>query len=453
MSATSHGRAAAWALTTVTLLGAPAMAQQEEDEAPLSLQDLQRQIDALRESHDTIPVTGSSRASMKIFGRLHTDVWVPTSADESAGVFESGDPALDPQTNVEFRRARIGVSGDVDTDMTYKLEIDFGKGAGLVFKDMVFGWKDLGLAQKVLIGNQKRPYGLDHLNSSRYNVFMERPFVIESFNQDSRRLGVQSYGLSDDQAWNWRYGVFNQTDIQGTGQYVSDTLQPEIAARLANTALFEDDGRRYVHWAVSGTSAYPDGNVSENDASNEARFRTRPEARTLSRWINTGRISEVDQYSLVGLEGVTNCGPLQVTAEAQGANVDRGGGNPNPFFWGGYIYASYFLTGEHMPWDRKNGILGRPKPRKNFRDAGGLGAWQVAARYSYADFTDEGVAGGVGRSITLGLNWYWNPNASVQFNYIFGDISGRQEDPSTPTSSPLFEADYEFFGMRLRIDF
>ena len=70
--------------------------------------------------------------------------------------------------------------------------------------------------------------------------------------------------------------------------------------------------------------------------------------------------------------------------------------------------SSYFLTGEHMPWNRKTGCLGRIKPFENFwvvdrcdgcRDWG-MGAWQVAARYSYADFTNGDVFGGVGNSMS-----------------------------------------------------
>jgi len=46
----------------------------------------------------------------------------------------------------------------------------------------------------------------------------------------------------------------------------------------------------------------------------------------------------------------------------------------------------------------------------------GWGAWQLAVRYSVADYSDEDVFGGEGEAWTYGLNWYWNPNARVQLN-------------------------------------
>jgi phosphate-selective porin len=64
-------------------------------------------------------------------------------------------------------------------------------------------------------------------------------------------------------------------------------------------------------------------------------------------------------------------------------------------------------------------------PRENFflvrSDDGpifGRGAWQVGARYNYLDLNDDGIDGGILHNTTAGLNWFWNPNMKVQFNYI-----------------------------------
>src|SRR5690606_20025708 len=102
----------------------------------------------------------------------------------------------------------------------------------------------------------------DHLNSSRYNVFMERPFAIEAFSVDSRRFGVAARGFSEDLAWNWRYGAYNLTDISSVGHYASNHWQGQIAGRIANTMWYDDlsDGRGYAHVGLAGTWAAPDGN-------------------------------------------------------------------------------------------------------------------------------------------------------------------------------------------------
>jgi phosphate-selective porin OprO/OprP len=46
------------------------------------------------------------------------------------------------------------------------------------------------------------------------------------------------------------------------------------------------------------------------------------------------------------------------------------------------------------------------------------GAWQVGARYNVLDLNDQGINGGVLQNVTIGLNWFFNPNTKWQFNYI-----------------------------------
>jgi phosphate-selective porin OprO/OprP len=397
--------------------------------------------------------SGSSKSTMKVSGRVHVDAWGfdPTGGDVPALNSKSGS-SIDPQNRLGFRRLRFGVKGTVRDNMNYKIEMEFAGGNKSEFRDAYLGWTDLPVLQTLLLGNQKRPYGLDHLNSSRYNVFLERPFVIEANNQDARRLGLASYGVSDDLRWNWRYGVWNQQNVQGLGNYVGDHLQLEVAGRLASTLWYDDisGGRGYMHFAVSGAHA----DTAQNPT-NESRFRTRPEARSSNRWIDTGQIKNSDFYDLLGLETVVNVGPVQFVGEYQSVWVHRDHGSDNVNFNGGYFYVSYFLTGEHMPWDRKSGTLGRIIPFQNFwmvdrcdgcREAG-WGAWQIAARYSNADYSDEDVLGGAGESFTFGLNWYWNPNARMQFNYINGKISDREVG-----SANVF-GDYDIYGVRWMVDF
>ena len=243
--------------------------------------------------------------------------------------------------------------------------------------------------------------------------------------------------------------MWNQELIQADGQHINDHFQGEIAGRLANTYWYDETsgGRGYGHWAISGTIAHPDGS---NGGTNETRFRHRAEARHRERWINTGQIAGTDFYELIGVEHVLNVGPLQIVGEYQNLFLQRDNAD-SLHFHGGYVYASYFLTGEHMPWKRSSGTLDRMKPFENFflvdRCCGGTGAgwgaWQVAARYSYADFVDSDIAGGIGESLTIGVNWLWNENTRIQFNYIRGEIENSSGN----------SGDYDIIGTRFMIDF
>lgn len=241
-------------------------------------------------------------------------------------------------------------------------------------------------------------------------------------------------------------------------------MQGEIAGRLANTYWYDEDdnGKIYAHWAVSSTFAHPDGSTNANpvnngqaEAINEARFRTRPEARTVRRWLDTGVIARTDWYEMIGLEKVINVGPLQIVGEYQNLFLQRDSGLGDLHLHGGYVYASYFLTGEHMPWDRTEGVLDRVEPNENFFLADrcchgkgtGWGALQLAFRYSYADLNDRNINGGIGKAATLGFNWLWNANTRLQFNYTTGSINNRN------VGGILRSGSYDVVGARFMVDF
>jgi phosphate-selective porin OprO/OprP len=415
--------------------------------------ELKKQTDAAAKKK----ADDAKKPNQKWTGRVHTDYWSFPHASPGANAFENGDSDIRVQDRFLFRRLRLGIQGDIPDNMLYKLEVDFNNPNNPQLKDNYIGWQDLPLLNQLLVGNQKRPYGLDHLNSSRYNVFLERPDIVEAFNQDARRFGICSYGFSDDLAYNWRFGAYMSQDVQNLGiaqqTAIGEDYQAEAAGRFANTIWYDEssDGRGFAHWAVSGAAA----STSPFDPlTTTARFQSRVEARTSQRWLDTGPIAGADHYELLGLEALVNVGPVQWVAEVEQVWMHRIG-DPDLYFYGGYTYVSWFLTGENMTWDRETGQLGRVQPFENFFlvdscddcVAGGWGAWQVALRYSHADLSDENINGGIANELTFAMNWYWNPYSKMQFNAIYGEITDRRPiDGQT-------NAYFTILGTRFIVDF
>lgn len=76
------------------------------------------------------------------------------------------------------------------------------------------------------------------------------------------------------------------------------------------------------------------------------------------------------------------------------------------------------------------------------------GAWEVAARLSYLDLNDGGdIKGGQETNLTLGLNWYLNPNLRLMFNYIRAHVENRG------TSPPVDKGNANIFQTRLQFAF
>jgi phosphate-selective porin OprO/OprP len=421
--------------------------------------DLEKRLAELEKSHEKtgkavdkikgglggLVYHGHKNPKMSFFGRIHLDWW---AFPEVAGTLDPIE--ANPQDRINFRRMRIGVKGDLTDNMFYKYEGEFAGGNNPSYRDAYIGFKDVPLFNTVIMGNHKRPYGYDHLNSSRYNQTIERPFIVEAFNQDSRRLGISSNGFSEDLGWNWRYGLWNQQLTQNQSGYIGDHYQTEFAARVARTYWYDESsgGRGYGHFAVSGSVGAVDGNNN-----NQARYRTRPEARSSNRWLDTGAIAGADETALIGIESVINVGAFQIASEYMRNNVDRIDAiGEDVAFTGGYVQGSYLFTGEHHPWERKRGTLGRLKPFENFflvRDCecntqSGWGAWEGVLRYSWADLNDFDITGGEAASWTFGMNWYWNPYARMQLNYIVGEVRNGPNGGF---------GDYQIVGARMMVDF
>jgi len=390
------------------------------------------------------------RPKLQFFGRVHLDYWAFPDVDESLFPLEAGG---NPQDRVIFRRLRIGVKGDLTDNMFYKYEGEFANGVNTSFRDAFLGFKEVPILQTVIIGNHKRPYSLDQLNSSNNNIFIERPFIAQLINRDNRRLGISANGTTEDLGWNWRYGVWNQEVIQSRGGYIGDHYQLEVAARIARMPWYDDSsgGRGYAHFAVAGSVGEVDG--APGTTNNQADFRTRAEARTTTQWIDTGPIAGADVTALIGLETAINVGSFHFGAEFMRNNIDRLDAiGEDVAFDGGYVQASYIWTGEHHPWNRKTGTLGRLVPYENFftvRDCDGAtkrgwGAFETSIRYSWVDANDFDINGGEASSWTIGLNWYWNEYSRMQFNYLTGSI---ENGPGG------FGGDYDFLGVRMMVNF
>jgi phosphate-selective porin OprO/OprP len=180
----------------------------------------------------------------------------------------------------------------------------------------------------------------------------------------------------------------------------------------------------------------------------------RPELRIdPSALLSTGTLgtaaNPVTGAMVYNIEAAATFGSLFAQAEYNHYTVDRRGLGTNKFD-GAYIMASYTLTGEHRAYNRVTGAYGSITPAHPFSLSGGAGAWEIAARFSYADLRDgvtpglalpaNGVNGGLQQNYTFGINWYVNTYIRFMLNYVHSDIKKTQTSAGNvlaPLGAPI----------------
>lgn len=365
---------------------------------------------------------------LKIGGRIQTD-WATIDPDSE---LEDYFPEL-KGTGVEFRRARLYTSGTVYGSVDFKVQYDFA-GGDADFKDVYLGLKGVPGVGHIKVGHFKEPFSLEELTSSKYITFMERS--LPNAFSPSRNTGLMLHNPVLDKRMTWAVGYFYNTDDYGdTFEGYSNT---NLTARLTGLPWYTEDGEKLLHLGLSYSSQ------SRDEAKTTVRYRARPECHlSPDRLVDTGSIA-ADGVSLINPEVALVFGPFSLQAEYTTASVDSTAEN-GPEFSGYYVYASYFLTGEHRNYKTSEAAFDRVKPRNNFHSKnGGAGAWEIALRHSHIDLNDEGISGGKENNTTLGVSWYLNPNTRVMFNYVSADLEERTgvDDGSVSIFESRFQIDF-----------
>ncbi len=411
-----------------------------------------------------------------IGGRVQTDAsgFTAGPGPDAPPAFGGLNPPLTGAAN--FRRARLRAGGRFYESYEWATEFDFanqltvsnisfptlaGEGPLPAMNDFWLQMRDLPMLGTVRIGNQKDPFGLEHVGDSRWLTFMERSFSQDAFEgpfNEGYLPGIQLLNHADDGRIAWYVGEFKNTS--NPFGFANSSGGSQTVGRLVVLPIVDPDAGRFLHLGISGRTMGLASVPTEIDSVTGnptgpmirgVRFRSRgsirngPPGPLNSIYADAGLLTG-DWQNMLGAELAATAGPVSLQAEyfgswlygAETTGIDpiNSGFQPPPgaplgtvFFQGGYIEAAWFLTGESQGYDLGLSRFARPIPRSNFyraRDplrAGEIrttpGAWQMAVRYNYLCLDDGEVHGGVLNGMTIGLNWLLNPNARMVFNYDF----------------------------------
>jgi phosphate-selective porin OprO/OprP len=376
----------------------------------------------------------------KFGGRIMND-WVWFDQDSDADDFYGSDEF---GTGTEFRRARLYIAGTIYGNVGFKAQYDFA-GGDADFKDVYISAKTpIGKAK---VGHHHVPFGLEELTSSKYITFMERSLAAQL--SPSRKTGISIEHGWLPEGLTLKTGFFRNSDgfgddtpPNGAGEWLS-------SARLTGVVLTDEEQDMVLQ--LGGSVAQRKESEDENSVGlpgNIARVRARGAQHITTRFVDTGKFEVDDNTTMFGLDALFGMGPLHAQFEyAQQKYEVKSGSDADVDAMA--VQVGYFLTGETRKYKASKANWDRTSPNSNYGDeeGDGLGAWEVAARYDTMDLNDGALRGGEIDQITLGLNWYLNPNTRVMFNYSIVEVDKLDDGGAD------LEPEIDIFQFRFQIDF
>lgn len=377
---------------------------------------------------------------LKIGGKFMADA----GKIDADGTMQNAFPGIENEKGgVVFRYLMPYVSGSYSDSLDFKFEMDFANIREI--KEVWVDFRKVPYLGHLKIGHFGQPMSLEDQTSSRDITFMERALPVLAF-PPGNDIGVMAVNTALGERMTWAAGVFMITgsfsDAGEARDRLTERLGTSLAGRLTYLPWYDHEGRYLLHFGLSYNHQF----IDAGRADSQIRFSARPET-----YLTDHRIVDTGVFSAEGVEMFNPelawvAGPLSFQSEYFRTFI-HSGETGNPVFWGWYVQGSYFLTGEHRPYDRQYGVFDRVRPKKNFAPGKGQwGAWEMAVRYSVLDLSDRGIQGGEGRDFTAGLNWYLYPTMRVMLNYVYSVAKDR-------TDPPFDKGRLNIFQMRVQLAF
>lgn len=337
-------------------------------------------------------VADTSDISVKPIGRA-TFNWSSGSNTNDAISFDELEfDVIDVGAKVSFgKRFNVKVHAAVnEDDVKFKdvyLEVPIGK-------------------VRYTLGHSKVPNFFNwHISGTSKN-FMERPSLRRAFGA-ARKVGLRAASNGDD--WGWSAGVF-KGDINETIGASDWTL----AAR-GYLGLSSGD----INWFLGASARY---RAQEPSAIS---YGDKPYTFAVGKQFKyLGGTSDILAAGEIAFQrgafyGVTELAFLRAQSAISANQKDT--------LSGAYIELGYNITGEETKFDFKRGAFGKARV-SNPVSAGGMGLWQISARYDVLD-TSAGSSvlnalnGGLQKSFVFGLNWQPTKHVRLLANYSRASIS------------------------------
>jgi phosphate-selective porin OprO/OprP len=226
----------------------------------------------------------------------------------------------------------------------------------------------------------------------------------------SRNTGVVLAGNLFDSRVTLAGGLFNdwldkdQPSSPGDNstQFVGRATWLPYVSENGSTLLHLGAGLRYSNFKEAGS------------------LKSTPEFNQSPEFLETDVLQSDDAYTYQA-EASLRTGPFWLHGEYIRAELEDALYN-DPTMSGYHLTASWLLSGEVRPYNRRVGIFGGV-PISRSVNQNGWGAWELATRFSHLDLSEvPDVNGGMSGEMDIwsaGINWWASPYMNINFNYRY----------------------------------
>ena len=287
----------------------------------------------------------------------------------------------------------------------------------------------------VTLGNFKEPFSLNQLMSDNTTTFTERS-LMDTFAPGRSFGGAVGAAIKNFTITGGVYGA--------NANFGPDTNGVAGTARVTYAPILTDT--QVLHFGLAGSYRSLDPNGLT------ASFSSKPEdflyARSL---VSTGTLKNADDIARLGAEGLYQYGPWRVQAEYSTIDVGGRNGQAVRSFQGGYVETAWVVNGKGRqyrvtpPYGSEFGILQGVQVEEEQRiSRGGIGVFELAARFSAIDLKSKNTLGGYEQDVSAGVNWY--PDRNIRF---MADYVHAEADPAAFSVSKGQKIESDIFVGRL----
>lgn len=363
-------------------------------------------------------ISADGSRTFQIGGRLQFDASSTQGSrydDKSDGRNISG---------TEARRLRVDFKGKLANHLRYRLQYDLaGNDASVRDAYISPDFELAGHEVKLYFGNKYDDRTLSGATSSNKTWFMERNFVNDAVEPDRGPYGLGAKAKVYGSSWHASLAITNgeigrDNDTSDNTTYMSRvhwnpwTRGPNMV-HLGTWGFYEDFDR-------SDDTVFKPTRAASHFNDN-LRIRSR-------------LLDDPSSSQAYGFELATSLGAFAAAGEYGRRHINQrhSAGGDDMAYDAYSVQAGYFLTGEHHGYSDKSGVWTFPTVAHPVT-GGGIGAFELSARYEALDYNDRPTyPGGNGHNTTIGLNWYPADWGRIMLNDIIWYTHNRSGDFKGP---------------------